>query len=150
LRPLRAPARASNRSLSSRQAQGLRRARRRTCASALPLRRRDHRRHSPTCLTQPVRSAMHLSKLLNLVPVELTRHHASYETGAWLHPCLAPYPTLPALLDALRRTPGPSTPTRKALITSLVRIHQTSPHPVWSTVLLHVFTHPGASQETPR
>jgi hypothetical protein len=100
---------------------------------------------------------MHLSKLLNTIPFELTRLHSAYEAAAPAHPCLAPYPTLPALLACLRRTRGPSTPTRKALVASLVRIHQTFPHPVWSTILIHVFTPPikklrkelrGSDQET--
>jgi hypothetical protein len=100
---------------------------------------------------------MHLSKLLHLVPLELTRLHSAYQAAARPHPCLAPYPTLPALLACLRRTRGPSTPTRKALVASLIRIHQTFPHPVWSTILIHVFTPPikklrkelrGSDQET--
>jgi hypothetical protein len=100
---------------------------------------------------------MHLSRLLNTIPFELTRLHAHYEAAARPHPCLAPHPTLPALLACLRRTRGPSSPERKALVASLVRIHQTLPHRVWSTILIHVFTPPikklrkelrGGDQET--
>jgi len=83
---------------------------------------------------------MPLPTLLHELPRELSRLHSSYELAARPHRWLDPYPILPRLLEGLRRTVAPSTASRQALVASLLRVHQTSPSPVWSTVLLHVFT----------
>ena len=82
---------------------------------------------------------MHLRKLLSRVPAELALLNAAYEKEAPRHDPLALYPTLASLVDRLKPKGSPSTEERKALITCLIRVHQTAPHRVWSTVLLQVF-----------
>jgi hypothetical protein len=81
-----------------------------------------------------------LRKLLDCLPRELARFSSAYEIAARAHRSLRPYPTLARLLARLQRTGKRSSEKRKALITRLIRVHQTRPHHLWSTVLLHVFT----------
>ena len=83
---------------------------------------------------------MGLRSLLRRLPGEIARLSSSYAIAAREHETLAPYPTLAVLLDSLGPPGKRSTPERKALIALLVRVYQTKPHTVWSTLLLHVFS----------
>jgi hypothetical protein len=82
---------------------------------------------------------MSLRDLLDCLPGELARLSSAYEVAARPHRSLRPYPTLATLLERLQRK-GNRPSKRKALIALLLRVHQTKPHHLWSTVLLHVFT----------
>jgi hypothetical protein len=83
---------------------------------------------------------MGLRSLLGNLPAQIAHLSSAYVVAAREHEALAPYPTLAPLLDALGPPGKRSTPERKALIALLVQVHQTRPHTVWSTLLLHVFT----------
>ncbi len=83
---------------------------------------------------------MGLPTLLKHLPTQISHLSSAYVVAARPHDALSPYPTLKVLLDSLGPPGKRSTPERKALIALLVRVHQTQPHTVWSTLLLHVFT----------
>ena len=91
-------------------------------------------------LPAPPRGFMEFAKFLRTVPNKFPRLEHDFVIQAALHPDLAAYPTLNSLVRDLRPSAKGGSPNRKALIASIVKAHQTKPHPVWSTVLLRVFT----------
>src|ERR1700722_8822346 len=80
---------------------------------------------------------MRLRCLFRALPAELARLSCSYAAQSRRHACLDAYPTLPLLLAHLKE-PGLDEP-RSELVASLLRIHEASPHAVWSAVLMQIF-----------
>jgi hypothetical protein len=83
---------------------------------------------------------MEFAKFLRAVPDRFPLLEHDFVIQAAHHPDLAAYPTLDALARDLRPSAKGGLLDRKSLIASIVKAHQTMPHPVWSTVLLRVFT----------
>jgi hypothetical protein len=83
---------------------------------------------------------MQFAKFLRAVPNRFPRLERDFALEVTHHPDLAAYPTLASLVRDLRPTARGGLPDRKPLITAIVKAHQAKPHPVWSTVLLRVFS----------
>ena len=88
----------------------------------------------------PPRGFMEFAKFLRAVPNRFPLLERDFTLQVSHHPDLAAYPTLDALVRALRPNAHGGLPDRKPLIASIVKAHQAKPHPVWSTVLLRVFS----------
>ncbi len=89
----------------------------------------------------PPRGFMEFAKFLRAVPDRFPLLERDFTIQAARHPNLAAaYPTLDALVRDLRPSKKGGLPDRTTLIASIVKAHQASPHPVWSTVLLRVFS----------
>jgi len=93
-----------------------------------------------TPLPAPPRGFMEFAKFLRAVPNRFPLLEHDFVIQAAHHPDLAAYPTLDALVRDVRPIAKGGLLDRKPLIASIVKAHQTKPHPVWSTVLLRVFT----------
>ena len=80
---------------------------------------------------------MHLPALFKIeLPRQLLRLSPGYPSLAARHASLAAYASADAVLFALRRRPGEPAERRKDLVVALLRMHRSSPHPLWSTLLL--------------
>lgn len=82
---------------------------------------------------------MSLPTLLKRVSSQLSTLSPVYDVVSREHPSLAPYPTLQALLAKLTGKEKAAVTERKALLCFLIALHRASPHPLWSTILLHLF-----------
>jgi hypothetical protein len=83
---------------------------------------------------------MEFAQFLRAVPKRFPLLERDFTIQVVHHPALAAYPTLDALARDLRPSTKGGLPDRSTLITSIVKAHQAKSHPVWSTVLLRVFT----------
>jgi len=80
---------------------------------------------------------LHLPALFKIeLPRQLLRLSPGYPSLAARHASLAAYASADAVLFALRRRPGEPAERRKDLVVALLRMHRSSPHPLWSTLLL--------------
>ena len=81
------------------------------------------------------------------MPAHLFRPHVrelallsrTYLSESQLHPALITYPTLVSLMEPLVQQPSRAPQERRSLIASVIAVHQTRPHALWSTALRHVF-----------
>jgi hypothetical protein len=80
---------------------------------------------------------MSLKTFFQSVKSELLLLARSYEVRRLDHGALAPYETLPSLLTKL--TSNGELEGRASLVSVLLELHQTKPHRLWGTLLLHAF-----------
>jgi hypothetical protein len=67
------------------------------------------------------------------------RHEATFQAARCLEGAFAAYPSATALLDALAPASPLSVPERQVAVEVLIRLHQTTGHPLWQALLLRAF-----------
>jgi hypothetical protein len=98
---------------------------------------RSTRSATESPLKQPRRRFLTLKSLFVGLDRELDLLAPTYAALHTAHPALAPYATLPSLLERLLA--GPRDHAKKALLAELVAIRQSDPHRLWVAILLRAF-----------
>jgi hypothetical protein len=100
-------------------------------------------RASPRAGADPLvlsrRSPKSLAIVFKSLDATARRHESAFQAARATDPALAPYPTATALLHALASKSKSPMAERQAVVPALVRLHQSTRHPLWQALLLRAF-----------